>query len=165
MLMVTISAIFIALLSLGVVSPSWSAQSQKTIQLVARILPRASLSLDRSQVTFVGHEDQAVIPNLEGPLAIIAKGRGNRANPLSLSVRANSDLEGALGHIPIHQVSWTYQGQGAASQALQRARDQVVALWTTNGVHRGQLQFVLNNQGHLAPGEYSGSVTLTLSSP
>jgi hypothetical protein len=144
---------------------SWAAESQKSIQLVARILPRASLSLDRTQVTFLGYEDQAVIPNQEGPVTVMAKGRGNTTNPLNLTVRANSDLESADNRIPIQQVQWTFRGQGFTSQALQRASDQLVARWISSGVHRGELQFVLNNNGRLSPGDYTGSVTLTLSSP
>ncbi len=144
---------------------SRSAETQKPIQLLARILPRASLSLDRTQVTFLGYEDQAVIPNQGGPVTVMAKGRGNPANPLNLTVCADSDLESAQDRIPIQQVQWTYRGQGFKSQALQRASDQLVALWSSSGVHRGELQFVLNNNGRLSPGDYTGSITLTLSSP
>jgi hypothetical protein len=165
MLTVKLVALLVLVVSLGQFGLSWAAEAQKTIQLLARILPRASLSLDRTQITFVGYGDQAVIPSQEGPLAVMAKGRGNPMNPLTLTVRATSDLESSQGHIPIQQVQWTYQGQGSTSGALTIARDQVVGLWTKGGVNRGALQFVLNNNGHLAPGDYAGAVILTLSSP
>ncbi len=38
---------------------AWGMEDHRTLQLVARIQPRFSLSLDRAQVTFVGNEDQS----------------------------------------------------------------------------------------------------------
>jgi hypothetical protein len=146
-------------------SPAWAAEAQKTLQMAARILPRASLSLDRTQITFVGYEDQAVIPSQEGPMAIMAKGRASPTNPLTLTVRADSDLANSQSYIPAQQVQWTYRGRGATSGTLNRGNDQVVNLWTNGGVQRGELQFMLNNKGHLAPGDYTGAIVLTLSSP
>jgi hypothetical protein len=165
MLTVKLVALLVLAVSLGYFGLAWAAEAQKTIQLLARILPRASLSLDRAQITFVGYEDQALIPSQEGPVTVMAKGRSNPMNPLTLTVRAASDLESSQGHIPIQQVKWTYQGQGSTSGALTSARDQVVGFWTKGGVNRGALQFILNNNGHLAPGDYAGAVTLTLFSP
>ena len=40
-------ALLVLVLSLGQFGLSWAAEAQKTIQLLVRILPRASLSLDR----------------------------------------------------------------------------------------------------------------------
>jgi hypothetical protein len=165
MLIVKLVALLVLVVTLGQFGLSWAAEAQKTIQLVARILPRASLSLDRTQITFVGYEDQAVITSQDGPVTVISKGRGNPMNPLTLSVRGTSDLESSQGHISLQQVQWNYQGQGSTSGALSRTRDQVVGLWTKGGVNRGALQFILNNNGHLAPGDYAGAVHLTLSSP
>ena len=144
---------------------AWAAESHKTVQMLARILPRASLSLDRSQITFVGYEDQAVIPSQEGPLKIMAKGRGAQSNPLTLTVRADTDLAGAQGRIPIQQVQWHKQGQGFTSGALNRGSDQLVARWTGGGVYQGGVEFYLKNDKGLAPGDYRGSVILTLASP
>jgi hypothetical protein len=165
MLTIKIITLLVLVVSLCRIGLSWAAEAQKSVQLVARILPRASLSLDQTRITFVGYEDQAVIPNQGGPMTVLAKGRGNRIHPLTLTVRATSDLESSQGHIPIQQVQWTYQGQGSTSGTLNRANDQLVNLWTQGGVHRGALQFILNNYGHLAPGDYTGAVILTLSSP
>ncbi len=150
---------------LGDLRPSWAAEVQKTLQLIAKILPRASLSLDQTQVTFLGYEDQAVIPGQEGPITVTITGRATRMNPLSLSIRAISDLEGSQARIPIQQVQWTYRDQNSSSKALSRTKDQVISVWEKGGKHRGQLQFVLRNDGTLVPGEYAGTAVLTLSSP
>jgi len=165
MLTVKVVALLVLVVSLFQFDLSWAAEAQKTLQLFARILPRASLSLDRAQITFVGYEDQAVIPNQEGPMAVVAKGRASHMNPLTLTVRADSDLASSQRYIPAQQVQWTYRGRGSTSGTLNRGNDQVVSLWTHGGVHRGELQFMLNNNGHLAPGDYTGSIILTLSSP
>jgi hypothetical protein len=144
---------------------TWAAESQKVIQLSARILPRASLSLDRNQITLVGYEDQKIIADPQGPVQIMAKGRVGVDQPLTLTVRANSDLEGGEGRIPIQQVQWSQDGKGFMSGILDRSRDQLVGRWTTGGAHPGGVQFFLKNDQSLTPGEYTGSVTLTLTSP
>ncbi len=159
---------WILLLLMGLVagiSFAWAAESHKSVQMLARILPRASLSLDRSQITFVGYEDQTIIPAQEGPLRIMAKGRGSPSQPLTLTVRADADLEGGAGRIPIHQVQWQKQGKGFTSGALNRGHDQLVARWTGGGVHQGGVEFFLKNDQRLAPGDYRGAVILTLASP
>lgn len=144
---------------------AWAAESHQNIHMLARILPRASLSLDRSQITFVGYEDQAVIPAQGGPLQIMAKGRGSQSNPLTLTVRADTDLAGPSGRIPIQQVKWHKAGKGFASGALNRGSDQLVARWTGGGVYQGGVEFFLKNDTRLVPGDYQGAVILTLASP
>jgi hypothetical protein len=147
------------------ISFSWAAESHKTLQMQVRILPRASLSLDRSQITFMGYEDQAVIPAQEGPLRIMAKGRGSQANPLTLTLRADADLTGPPGRIPVQQVRWRKAGPGFTSGALSRGSDQLVARWSGGGIYQGGVEFYLKNDNNLVPGDYRGSVTLTLASP
>ena len=147
------------------ISFAWAAESHKTVQMLARILPRASLSLDRSQITFVGYEDQKIIPAQAGPLQIMAKGRGSNSQPLTLTVRAAGDLTGTQARIPIQQVRWHKGGKGFSSGALNHGRDQLVALWTGGGIHQGGIEFYLKNDHLLAPGDYRGFITLTLASP
>jgi hypothetical protein len=60
---------------------AWSMEDQKTPRMVAHIHPRASLSLDRTLVTFEGYEDQSVIRAQEGPLQVIVKGRASSSRP------------------------------------------------------------------------------------
>jgi hypothetical protein len=164
MMATKIIGMLLAVVSLLEFGFSWAAESQKTLQLLVKILPRASLSLDRTQITFVGYEDQKIIPSQGGPMTVMTKGRASLVNLLTLTISANSDLEGSQGRIPIQQVQWTYQGQNSKSQALSRG-DQMVGFWNKSGVNRGELQFVLKNNGSLAPGDYAGSIILTLSSP
>ena len=67
-------------------SPSAGAEARQSLKLVARILPRASLSLSHDQITFVGNEDQAVIPSQEGPVQVTVKGRTSPGSSLVLSL-------------------------------------------------------------------------------
>jgi hypothetical protein len=144
---------------------SSAAESQKVMQLSARILPRASLSLDRNHIALVGYEDQKVIADPQGPVQITAKGRAGINQPLTLTVRADSDLEGFQGRIPIQQVKWRQEGSGFLSGTLDRSRDQLLGRWATGGAHPGGIEFFLRNDAGLTPGEYTGAVTLTLTSP
>lgn len=143
----------------------WAAEDSKTIQIAAHIRPRASLTLSRTLITFAGEENQQVIQAQEGPLQVKAKGRASESQPLTLTARADSDLQGAAASIPISLVQWTAQGEGLRNGALNRFSDQLVGRWTKSGVNQGQMEFVLKNNGNLLPGDYATSVTLTLVSP
>lgn len=65
-------------------SPSAGAEARQSLKLVAHILPRASLRLSQDQITFVGYEDQAVIPSQEGPVQVTVKGRTSPGSSLGL---------------------------------------------------------------------------------
>jgi len=81
-------------------SPSAGAEARQSLKLVAHILPRASLRLSQDQITFVGYEDQAVIPSQEGPVQVTVKGRTSPGSSLVLSLGAASGLEGPKASIP-----------------------------------------------------------------
>ncbi|MBM4274573.1 MAG: hypothetical protein FJ126_01685 [Deltaproteobacteria bacterium] len=149
----------------ALVSFSWGMEDQKTLRLMARIHPKVSLILDRSQVTFAGAEDQAIIPAAEGAVQVTAKGAAGVNRPLVLTMRAENDLEGSAGRIPIHQVRWTALGEGFRDGSLSRAADKILGRWTSSGVHRGQVNFELVSPPEMAAGEYQSQVTLTLASP
>jgi hypothetical protein len=156
---------WIAIILLMPTGETWAAEDRKTIQITVHIRPRASLTLSHTQVTFDGRDDQPVITALEGPVQVTAKGRASSSQPLTLTARAESDLIGANGNIPIQQVQWKAQGEGLRSGSLTRASDQLVGQWTKSGVNQGGVDFLLKNNGNFRAGDYSSAVTLTLSSP
>ena len=157
--------IFLLFIILIIGGTAWGVEDQKKLQLVARIQPRASLSLDRTLVTFVGNEDQSVIRAQGGPVQVTVKGRASSGQPLTLTLRSESDLESPITRLPIQQVQWRAQGNGSKNGTLNRVKEQSVSLWTDSGVHKCQIDFALKNEGNLVPGDYAASVTLTLSSP
>ena len=67
-------------------SPSAGAETRHSLKLVAHFLPRASLSLSHSQLTFVGYEDRAVIPSQEGPVPVTVKDRTSPGSSLVFSL-------------------------------------------------------------------------------
>jgi hypothetical protein len=157
--------VWLALLILIEAGSVWAAEDRKTLQITAHIRPQASLTLSRSLITFAGEENQPAIQALEGPVQVKARGRASESQPLTLTARADSDLQGGAASIPISLVQWTAQGEGLRNGALNRFSDQLVGRWTKSGVNQGQLEFALKNNGNLVPGDYATSVTLTLSSP
>lgn len=156
---------WLMIMVLSALDSAWAAEDCKNLQIIAHIRPRASLSLSHTQITFAGEEDQPVIPALEGAVQVTAKGRASETQPLTLTVRADSNLQGAAAEIPVSLVQWTAQGEGLRNGVLNRNRDQLVGRWTKSGVNQGQLEFVLKNNNNLVPGDYATSITLTLSSP
>lgn len=143
----------------------WAAEGRNTLQMVAQIQPRASLSLERTQITFAGPEDQRLIPSLEGPVQLTVKVRASAIKSATLNMLAESDLEGLGGSIPIQQVEWTAMGSGTAHGVLSRTNEQMVERYTTSGSHQTRLMFALKNNGNLPPGTYLTFVNFTFTSP
>jgi len=147
------------------IDSAWAAEDRKNLQIIAHIRPRASLMLSHTQVTFDGQDDQPVITALEGPVKVTAKGRASSNQPLTLTVRADSDLTGPNGTIPIQQVQWKAQSEGLRSGTLIRGSNQLLGQWTKSGVNQGEIDFSLRNTGNFQVGDFSSSFTLTLTSP
>jgi hypothetical protein len=144
---------------------AWAAEQQKSIQLLTQIQPRASLSLERTPITFVGTGGRQVILTQEDPVQVTGKVRVSASRPATLNIRAESDLEGPGGSIPIQQVEWTARGSETGNGVLSRTNGQMVDRWTTSGIHQTQIQFVLKNNGNLPAGRYATFVDFTVTSP
>ncbi len=143
----------------------WAAEDRSTLQMVAQIQPRASLSLERTQITFAESEDQRMIPSQEGPVQLTVKVRAKAIKSAALNMLAESDLEGVGGSIPIQQVEWTALGPGTAHGVLSRTDSQMVERYNTGGIHQTRLMFALRNNGKFPPGTYATFVNFTFTSP
>ena len=143
----------------------WAAEDRNTLQMMVQIQPRASLSLERTQISFGGPEDQGLIPSQEGPVQLTVKVRASAIKSATLNMLAESDLEGLAGSIPIQQVEWTAMGSGTAHGVLSRTNEQMVERYTTSGIHQTRLMFALKNNGNLPQGTYLTFVNFTFTSP
>ena len=139
--------------------PAAGAQARRSLQLVARILPRASLSLSAARLTFVGGQNRSVISAPEGPVAVTLRGRTAAAGSLAVTLEAPGGLAGPGGRIPEGQVACRLQEAGASGGALRRLP--LLAPWR-GGMHPATLSCVFKNPGNLAPGEYAGTLVVTL---
>ena len=144
---------------------AWATETRKVIQLEAQIQPRASLSLSRTQISFDGREDQRIIPSQEEPVQVTVKVRTGPPKSVILNVRAESDLEGLSGAIPINRVQWTAQGSRTSTGILSKTAEQMVDRWTYSGIFQTLLQFALKNDGNFLPEICSTFVDFTLTSP
>ncbi len=160
---VTWAACWLVLLFCG--DLAWAAESQSVLHMQAQIQPRASLSLSRTQISFNGGEDQPLIPSQEAPLQVTVKVRAGASRSITLNLRAESDLEGLSGAIPIDRVQWTAQGSRTSTGVLSKTGEQMVDRWTNSGIFQTLLQFALKNDGAVLPEIFSTFVDLTLASP
>ena len=143
----------------------WAATEHNTMQMVVQIQPRASLSLERTQITFAGPDEKRLIPSQEGPLHLTIKVRANALKSATLTILAESDLEGLGGSIPIQRVKWTAIGLVTSHGVLSRTKEQMVERYTASGIHQIRLMFALKNNGNLPPGTYVTFVNFTFTSP
>ncbi len=156
-------ACFLVLLFCG--DLAWATEVRQVLLMEAPIQPRASLSLSRTQISFDGSEGQRIIPSQEEPVQITVKVRTGPPKSVILNVRAESDLEGLSGAIPISRVQWTAQGSTTSTGVLSKTAEQIVDRWTHSGIFQTLLQFALKNDGNSLPEICSTFVDFTLTSP
>jgi hypothetical protein len=144
---------------------AWAAEQHRSLQLMTKIQPRAALSLNRAQISFTGAEGQRLISSQEGAVQVTVKVRASSSKATTLNLRAESDLEGNSGYIPIKQVAWVCQGSENNQGLLSATHSQMASRWTTSGIHQASIQFMLQSDGKLPPGQYATFVDFTLTSP
>ena len=98
-------------------------------------------------------------------MQVTAKVRAGPSGPIILNVRAESDLEGLSGAIPIDRVQWTAQGSRTSTGILSKTGEQMVDRWTNSGIFQTLLQFALKNDGTFLPEICSTFVDFTIASP
>src|SRR5208282_5632401 len=73
----------------------WAAEGRNTLQMAVQIQPRASLSLEGTQITFADPADPdhpSLIPSREGVVQLTVKVRANAIKSATLNMLAESDL-------------------------------------------------------------------------
>jgi hypothetical protein len=153
-----------------VLALSWSvyaATDTKTLTINASVLARATLTLSASTISF-GAADPGSTPSISSSPASIdvtAKAQATKGSTVYLKCKANGDLvtPGDSDSIGIGNVTWTATGTGfASSGTMVKTTDVGVATWTGSGEHTGSLNFFLANSWDYGVGEYSQTVTYTL---
>jgi hypothetical protein len=94
-------------------------------------------------------------------LARVALGAG-----VSLTVQAGGNFVSGTDSIAIGNLSWATTGAGYnATGTMSSATAQPVGNWTGPGGHNGTQTYTLVNDWNYAPGNYSVTLTYTLTTP
>jgi hypothetical protein len=100
------------------------------------------------------------------PLGVQALARVGVGAGVSLTVQAGGNFVSGTDSIPIGNLSWTSTGTGySATGTMSSATAQAVGAWTGPGARNGSQAYSLVNDWAYAPGNYSVTLTYTLTTP
>lgn len=160
----TLFRLTLAAVLLAFATASASAQVTQTLTINAAVNARASLTLSVGSVSFAD-ADPDVTPNITASAAVsvTAKSRTAQGNAVTLTVSAPDLTEVGGGTIAASQFSWAANGD-LSGGTLSNAAVTLVSS-TNSGQRTGDMTFVLVNSWTYATGNYSTTVTYTLSAP
>jgi hypothetical protein len=160
----------------------WSAISAAVIVFVFSTSAYAQLDTEtinatavvaaRGRITLTGainfpDTDPFTNPTINAaPLAVQALARVGAGAGVSLTVQAGGDFVSGTDTIAIGNLTWTSTGAGyTATGTMSSAAAQAVGGWTGPGARNGSQTYTLVNDWAYAPGNYSVTLTYTLTTP
>jgi hypothetical protein len=159
--------LFTLLLVAGLVvaaTPVAAQPQTANLTVTAQVNARAVLTLSSATVAFAD-ADPDTTPSITGSpvLTVTAKSRTSAGNAVTLTVQAGGPLTSGTDTIAVSNVSWTATGDVSAGTLSTSAV--TIGSWTSSGNRQGNMTFALTNSWAYATGNYSTTVTFTLSAP
>ena len=154
-----------ATVTLRLTAPGDSRSLTFTFSLV--LSGRAKLQMAPLSLSFPDAEPDSVpsIPANMNPLSFTSSSRTGSGLTTTLSCLASSDLASGASTIPISRVTWQSTGSGYVSGTMSKTTAQPAGSWTGSGVRSGNTNYFLANSWSYNVGNYSATVTYTLTAP
>ena len=142
---------------------------QVTVDIGVLFASGASLTLGTNTINFPNADPDTTpsIPASQNAVTVRCRITGGVASNVTLSVRANGNLVSGGNSIPISQVTWTATGNGYVAGTMSTTSVLVGSWPNTSGTRNfnGTFSYFLANSWNYATGNYTASVTYTLSAP
>lgn len=153
----------VAAMLVFVAAPS-SAQQTANLAVSATVSARATLTVSAAAVSFAD-ADPDTTPTITGApvLTVTAKSRTSAGNAVTLTVQAGTNLLSGADSIAASNVDWTATADLSAGTLSTAAV--TIGSWTNSGSRSGTMTYRLTNSWTYATGNYSTTVTYTLSAP
>ncbi len=140
-------------------------------QLATANISATAAVLARGRITLTGTIDfpdtdpflQATIN--ANPLTVQALARVAPGASVSLTVQAGGNFVSGTDVIAINNLTWTGAGAGFAGTGTMNTTAQPVGNWSGPGANNGSQTYSLVNNWAYAPGNYSVTLTYTLTTP
>lgn len=159
------SAVAALTLVCGYSTPAYAQLDTETINATAIVAARGRITLTGA-INFPD-TDPFLSPTINAaPVAVQALARVAPGAGVSLTVQAGGNFLSGTDQIPIGNLSWTTTGAGfTGTGTMSSATAQAVGAWTGPGSHNGSQLYTLVNDWAYAPGNYSVTLTYTLTTP
>jgi hypothetical protein len=137
------------------------------VNVNAPLASSAQLTITPSSINFPNADPDTVpsIPATENPVSVTANAQTTLFNIITLEVIARGDLVSGGNTIAIGNVRWTATGSGFRAGTMSKTTPQLAGRWFLSGSRSGTFSFFLNNSWSYATGNYSQTVTYTLTAP
>jgi hypothetical protein len=146
-------------------TPAYAQLDTEQITATAVVAARGRITLTGA-VNFPD-TDPFLSPTINAaPLAVQALARVAPGAGVSLTVQAGGNFVSGTDTIAIGNLSWSTTGGGfTATGTMSDTTAQPVGGWTGPGAHNGSQTYTLVNDWAYAPGNYSVTLTYTLTTP
>lgn len=140
-------------------------------QLATANINATAVVAARGRITLTGaidfpDTDPFLFPTINAlPLTVQALARVAPGAGVSLSVQSGGDFVSGGDAIAINNLSWATAGAGFNPTGTMNTTAQPVGNWTGPGAHNATQTYTLVNDWAYAPGNYSVTLTYTLTTP
>ena len=125
----------------------------------------------RARITLTGaiafpDMDPTTNPTIDAaPLDVQVQARTAPGGAVTLTVVAGGDFVSGSDTIPVTNLSWVSSGAGFVPGTMSQGTAQNVGTWSGPGARNGQQTYRLVNLWSYVPGNYSVTLTYTLTAP
>lgn len=161
------SILLVALILLLWGTPAAAFDTITEVDISAPLASSAQLTITPSALNFP-NADPDTVPSIhanENPVTVTANAQTNGNQTVTLSVLARGDLASGSDTIPIGNVTWTATGTGYRAGTMSRTTAQTAGSWQRSGNRTGTFSYFLKNSWSYATGNYTQTVTYTLTAP
>jgi hypothetical protein len=162
-----LSVPLIALVFCGFSTSAEAFSTNVVINLDAPLASSASLTISPNSINFPNADPDTVafIPATENPVNVSVQAQTTGNKTVTLTVLANGDLVSGSNTIPISNLTWTATGSGFVPGTMSKISPQPAGIWQRSGTRTGTFSFFLFNSWSYATGNYTQTITYTVSAP
>lgn len=157
----------VCLIASGLPLSANAGSSTVTTNADAEIPSSAQLTISPASINFGNANPGAVqtIQANENPVSVTANAQIGETSLAMLTVLAVGDLVSGNDGIPIENVTWTATGTGFVPGTMNKTSPVSAGSWQGPGEHAGTFSFFMGNSWTYATGNYTQTVTYTLTAP
>lgn len=161
------SIAFAAFIACSGATVALGATASTNVTVNSTVGARASLVFGTTTISFPDADPSSVpsIPASQNAVSVTASVRSGSSSVSTLQVQAAGDMTSGSDTIPISNVTWTATGSGFVAGTMDKTTAQAAGSWTGPGQRTGSFSYFLANSWDYATGNYSVTVTYTLSAP
>ncbi len=161
------SIFLMALILMAFETQAAAFSTSAVVNINAPLASSAQLTISPSSINFPNADPDTVpsIPATENPVSVTANAQTSGNKTVTLTVIAVGDLVSGSNAIAISNVRWIATGSGFLAGTMSKTTPQTAGSWQRSGDRSGTFSFFLNNSWSYATGNYSQTVTYTLTAP